>query len=163
MAQLTHIKKFNLNVFRLPNKCLSTSSLKNKKGFSLGEIMIVLVIIGGIMAIVLPKIQDGQKKSQVNNTKMKMTEITTKINEYYAECGKYPASLNFIVEDDSACKNWASNPKLKHLLKDAWGTEFQYGVSGNGYNLKSLGANKADGGTSYDKDIYSDESVGGEE
>ena len=66
----------------------SISTISNSKGFSLGEIMIVLVIIGGIMAIVLPKIQDGQKKGQVNQTKMKMTEITTKLNEYYAECSK---------------------------------------------------------------------------
>lgn len=135
----------------------------NNKGFSLGEIMIVLVIIGGIMAIVLPKIQDGQRKSQVNNTKMKMSEITTKISEYYSECGKYPGALSFIVEDSSDCRNWTSNPKLKHLLKDAWGADFQYEVSGNGYNLYSLGADKKAGGSSFDKDIYSDESVGGGE
>ncbi len=135
----------------------------NQKGFSLGEIMIVLVIIGGIMAIVLPKIQDGQRKSEVNNTKMKMTEITTKVNEYYAECGKYPASLSFITDDDPGCKNWAGNPKLKHLIKDSWGNELQYSPSGNGYNLKSLGRDRKEGGTSFDKDILSDESVGGEE
>lgn len=139
------------------------STISNSKGFSLGEIMIVLVIIGGIMAIVLPKIQDGQKKGQVNQTKMKMTEITTKINEYYAECSKYPTTLTFITEDDASCKNWTSNPKLAHLLKDAWGSEFQYSTAGNGYNLSSLGADKKSGGTSFDKDLYSDESVGGEE
>lgn len=141
----------------------SISTISNSKGFSLGEIMIVLVIIGGIMAIVLPKIQDGQNKGNVNKTKMIMTEITTKINEYYAECSKYPTTLNFIIEDDSSCKNWTSNPKLKHLLKDAWGTELQYSTAGNGYNLSSLGKDKKSGGTSFDKDLFSDESVGGEE
>lgn len=153
-----------LNLFK-SQRSLSTIStpLNNAKGFSLGEIMIVLVIIGGIMAIVLPKIQDGQKKSQVNQTKMKMTEVTTKLNEYYAECSKYPTSLSFITDDDAGCKNWTSNPKLKHLLKDAWGSDFQYGTSGNGYNLSSLGADKKSGGSSFDKDLFSDESVGGEE
>lgn len=141
----------------------SVNLVHNSKGFSLGEIMIVLVIIGGIMAIVLPKIQDGQRKSEINQTKMKMNEITTKVNEYYAECGKYPASINFITEDDSSCRNWTGNPKLKHLLKDAWNTDFQFEVTGNGYNLKSLGRDKKDGGSSFDKDLYSDESVGGEE
>ncbi len=140
-----------------------TSILTNDKGMTLAEIMIVLVIIGGIMAIVLPKIQDGQRKSEVNQTKMKMTEITTKINEFYAECSKYPTALSFITDDDASCRNWAGNPKLKHLLKDAWGSEFQYEVSGNGYNLKSLGRDRKDGGSSFDKDLYSDESVGGEE
>lgn len=154
-----------LNLFKSQRSSLTASKgiISNAKGFSLGEIMIVLVIIGGIMAIVLPKIQDGQKKGQVNQTKMKMTEITTKINEYYAECSKYPATLSFITEDDSSCKNWTANPKLKHLLKDAWGSDFQYAVSGNGYNLSSLGADKKAGGSSFDKDLFSDESVGGEE
>ncbi len=138
------------------------AALLNQSGFSLGEIMIVLVIIGGIMAIVLPKIQDGQAKSKVNNTKMKMNELTTKIDEYNSECGKLPASLSFITDDDSSCKNWAGSPKLKHLLKDAWGSDFIYEISGNGYNLKSLGNDKKEGGTSYDKDIYSDSSAGGE-
>lgn len=140
-----------------------TQSIKSNKGFSLGEIMIVLVIIGGIMAVILPKIQDGQRKSEVNRTRMMMTEITTKLNEFYAECGRYPETLNFITDDDASCRNWAGNPKLKHLLKDAWGTEFQYSVENGGYNLVSLGRDRKEGGSSYDKDIYSDESVGGEE
>ena len=139
-----------------------SSLILNQKGFSLGEIMIVLVIIGGIMAIVLPKIQDGQAKSKVNQTKMKMNEITTKIDEFNSECGSFPKSLSFITDDDASCKNWAGNQKLKHLLKDAWGSDFQYEISGNGYNLKSLGADKKEGGSGYDKDIYSDSSVGGE-
>ncbi len=141
----------------------TTTILKNTRAFSLGEIMIVLVIIGGIMAIILPKIRDGQIRAQVNQSKLKMSEITTKLNEYYSECGKYPSSLSFIVEDSSDCKNWASNPKLNHLLKDGFGTEFDYAPAGNGYNLSSKGADKKDGGSSYDKDIISDESVGSEE
>jgi len=138
-------------------------NIRNQRGFSLGEIMIVLVIIGGIMAIVLPKIQDGNAKSKVNQSKMKMNEITTKIDEYNSECGKLPGSLSFITDDDASCKNWAGNPKMKHLLKDAWTNDFQYEVSGNGYNLKSMGADKKEGGSGYDKDIYSDSSVGGGE
>lgn len=128
----------------------------NQKGFSLGEILIVLVIIGGIMAIVLPKIADGNAKSKVNSTRLKMSEIENKINEYNSECGKYPKSVSFITEDDGSCKNWSSNPKMKHLLKDGWGTEFIFESTDTGYNLKSLGADKKEGGASYDKDIYSD-------
>ena len=128
----------------------------NSKGFSLGEILIVLVIIGGIMAIVLPKIADGNAKSKVNSTKLKMSEVENKINEYSSECSKFPKSINFITDDDADCKNWAANPKMKHLLKDGWNNDFIYEGTSTGYNLKSLGADKKEGGTGYDKDIYSE-------
>ena len=119
--------------------------------------------IGGLMAVIIPKVQDGREKSSVKNTQMRLSEISTKINEYYAECGKYPAAISFLTDDDAGCKNWTGNPKLKHLLKDAWNNDFQYSTSGAGCNLKSLGKDKKEGGSSFDKDIYSDESVGGEE
>jgi general secretion pathway protein G len=135
----------------------------NAKGFSLGEILIVLVIIGGIMAIVLPKIADGNAKSKVNSSKLKMSEIENKLNEYSSECSKFPQSINFITEDQTSCKNWAANPKMKHLLVDGWNNQFIYEVTDKGYNLKSLGADKKEGGTGYDKDFYSDGSQAKEE
>lgn len=144
-------------------KSKKMNQLQNNKGFSLGEILIVLVIIGGIMAIVLPKIADGNAKSKINSTKLKMSEIENKLNEYSSECSKFPKSINFIIEDDADCKNWSANAKMKHLLKDGWGTDFQYEASGTGYNLKSLGADKKEGGSNYDKDIYSEGSTGAQE
>jgi general secretion pathway protein G len=135
----------------------------NNKGFSLAEIMIVLVIIGAIMGIILPKINEGRDNSAVRNTKIKMTEVENKINEYQADCGKLPGSLDFLVSDVAECKNWTSNKKNKSLLKDEWNTELTYETSGNGFNLKSLGKDKKEGGSGPDKDIYSPGSVASEE
>ena len=135
----------------------------NNKGFSLAEIMIVLVIIGGIMALILPRIQEGRDNANVRNTKIKMGEIENKLNEYQADCGKLPGSLQFMVSDTADCKNWTSNKNAKNLLKDEWQTEFGYETSGNGYNLKSLGKNKKEGGEGPDKDIYSTSSAAAEE
>src|SRR3989344_3254965 len=135
----------------------------NNKGFSLAEIMIVLVIIGAIMAIILPKIEEGRDTSNVRNTKIKMSEIENKINEYQADCGKLPSSLDFMVSDSADCKNWTSNKKSKNLLKDEWQNDFSFETSGNGYNLKSLGKNKKEGGEGPDKDFYSPNSAANEE
>ena len=135
----------------------------NNKGFSLAEIMIILVIIGGIMALILPRIQEGRDNANVRNTKIKMGEIENKLNEYQADCGKLPTSLQFMVSDTADCKNWTSNKAAKNLLKDEWQTEFSFEVSGNGFNLKSLGRNKKEGGDGPDKDIYSPNSTAAEE
>lgn len=135
----------------------------NNKGFSLAEIMIVLVIIGGIMALILPRIQEGRDNANVRNTKIKMGEIENKLNEYQADCGKLPSNLQFMVADTADCKNWTSNKNAKNLLKDEWQTDFSYEASGNGYNLKSLGKNKKEGGEGPDKDIYSASSTAAEE
>ena len=131
----------------------------NNAGFSLAEIMIVLVIIGAIMGLILPKINEGRDNANVRNSKIKMGEIENKLNEYQADCSKLPATMEFLVNDSAECKNWTSNKNSKNLLKDEWQTEFQYEQSGNGYNLKSLGKDKKEGGTGPDKDFYSEGSV----
>ncbi|AGH95740.1 type II secretion system protein GspG [Pseudobdellovibrio exovorus] len=136
----------------------------NNKGFSLAEIMIVLVIIGGIMALILPKIVEGQDNANIRNTRIKLGEIENKLNQYQADCGgKLPSDLNFLVEDSTSCRNWTSNKASQNLMKDAWGSDFQYEALDNGYNLYSLGKNKKDGGSGPDKDIYSESSVANQE
>lgn len=135
----------------------------NNKGFSLAEIMIVLVIIGAIMGFILPRINEGRDNSNVRNTKMKMGEIDTKITEYQADCGKLPTSIDFLINDVADCRNWTSNKQNKKLMKDEWQTDFVYEVSGNGYILKSLGKDKKEGGSGPDKDIFSEGSVNTEE
>lgn len=131
----------------------------NNKGFSLAEIMIVLVIIGGIMALILPKIIEGQDNAAIRNTRIKLGEIENKINEYQADCGKLPQDLNFLVEDTTECRNWTSNKNSKNLLKDNWNTDFVYEPLDNGYNLFSYGKNKKEGGSGPDKEIYSQNSA----
>ena len=148
-----------MNLKILKNKKLNL----NNKGFSLAEIMIVLVIIGGIMALILPRIQEGRDNANVRNTKIKMGEIENKINEYQADCGKLPANLEFMTTDTASCKNWTSNKSSKNLLKDEWQGDFFYETSDNGYNLKSYGKDKKEGGSGPDKDIFSPNSKASEE
>ncbi|MBC7464978.1 MAG: type II secretion system protein GspG [Bdellovibrio sp.] len=136
------------------------SKLNNSAGFSLAEIMIVLVIIGTLLGFILPRVREGSIKSKIGTTKMKMSEIENKINEYNSECGKNPKSLSFVYEDDPSCRNWTSNSKGKKQTADEFGTDFVYEATDTGYTLKSLGADKKEGGSGFDKDIYSENSQG---
>lgn len=128
----------------------------NNKGFSLTEIMIVLVIIGTIMGIVVPKVMEGRDNSNVKNTRIRMNEVDAKIMEYQAECGKLPGTIDFLITDASDCRNWTSNSKNKNLMKDEWQTDLSYEIKGSGYILKSFGKDKKEGGTGPDKDIFSE-------
>lgn len=130
--------------------------MKNNKGFSLVEIMIVLVIIGGIMGIILPKIVRGQEESNIRQTKMVMAEIETQIQIYVTDCKQAPEGLDFLVNEIPTCPAWTSSPQNKNLLADAWGTPFEYESNGGrGYNLMSLGKDKRTGGTGPNRDFYS--------
>lgn len=143
-------------------KLSRTAPALNSRGFSLAEIMIVLVIIGGIMALILPKIIEGQEKNKIRQSEIKMADIEVKLSEYEAGCGKLPPDLNFMVKDTD-CQNWTASKSASNLLKDGWNNEFFYEVLDRGYNLKSLGADKKEGGTEGNKDIYSKNSAALEE
>lgn len=130
----------------------------NNKGFSLAEIMIVLVIIGGIMGLILPRIMTGRDNANIRNTRVKMSNIETKIAEYQADCGKLPSSLDFLSSDVADCPKWTSSKNDKDLLKDEWQNPFVYEANDKGYNLKSLGKDKKEGGEGADKDFASEAS-----
>lgn len=134
----------------------------DSKGFSLAEIMVVLVIIGAIMGLILPRIMAGRDNANIRNTKQKMSTIETILGEYQADCSKLPNNLEFLINDVADCKNWTSNKSNKNLMKDEWQSDFIYETSGNGYNIKSLGKDKKEGGVGPDKDFYSQNSVANE-
>ena len=77
---------------------------------------------------------------------------------YYSDCGKYPETLDNLITPDPACTNWGPEPYLKKTeLNDSWGTPFTYSVEGGNFTVKSLGADRKEGGDKYNKDISSED------
>lgn len=136
---------------------LNQKSLRNSRGMTLLEIIIVLGILGSLIAILLQKITGGIDKSKVGQSKIIMGQTINALNMYYTDCGKFPESLENLVTADAACSNWGPEAYLKKLPKDAWGTDLGYSVEGNNFHLKSLGADRREGGDGYAKDILSDD------
>jgi general secretion pathway protein G len=135
----------------------SMQKIKNSRGMTLLEIMIVLAILGSLMAILLPKFLGQGEKAKVKETGIVMGQLMTALNMYYTDCGKYPAALDGLSAADSACTNWGPEPYLKKVPVDPWGTPFQYSVEGNTFVIKSLGADRKEGGDGYNKDISSED------
>lgn len=134
--------------------------LKNNRGMTLIEIMIVLAILGSLMALVLPKIVGGQDKAKVKEAKIQIGQIVTSLSLYYSDCGKYPKALAGLTKADGNCTNWGPEPYYKSkdgTIRDPWGNEFLYELNGAEFVLKTLGRDGAEGGSSYDADITNED------
>ncbi len=135
------------------------NSLKkiNQKGMTLLEIMIVLMIIGGLAAVLLPTVMSRLDKSKISQTKLIMGQIATSLSMYYQDCGKYPPAIENLTTADAACSNWGPDPYMKKVPPDAWSNVFSYDSGGGTYNLKSFGADGKEGGDGKNKDITAEE------
>ncbi|PWU17234.1 MAG: type II secretion system protein GspG [Bdellovibrio sp.] len=141
---------------KLSNDELSNQKYRSQRGMTLFEILIVIGIIGGLMAFILPQIQKSRNQANVKQTRIIMANIVQNLSMYQNDCGKYPTSLEGLIKPDG-CTNW-TGPYMKDLPKDAWGTPFQYNSSGEStYDLKSLGADRKEGGDGINKDITAED------
>ena len=133
------------------------SSLKNSRGMTLMEILIVLAILGSLIAILLPMVQERLNKAKAGETRIAMGQAINALNMYYTDCGKYPETLEGLTAQDASCSNWGPEVYLKKPPKDAWATDMVYAVEGSSFVLKSLGADRREGGDGNNKDISSED------
>ena len=135
--------------------------LNNRRGFSLVEIMIVLGIIGTILALVGNQILGGKEKADRQAAKTQLTQLTNALNTYESDCGKLPGSLDALMKNTEDCSNWGPKPYYQGKsgkILDPWNGPFDYQPSDDGtFVLRSLGKDKAQGGTGVNQDISLDE------
>ncbi|MGE0526050.1 MAG: type II secretion system major pseudopilin GspG [Bdellovibrionales bacterium] len=135
--------------------------IRNDKGMTLLEIMIVLVILGGLIAILATQVQGRLKKARTQQARLQISEYGKALDMYFTDCGNYPSAedggLNALIEAPSSCSNWGPDPYVKKLNKDPWGGDFIYEPTGSDYVLRSLGSDRREGGSGDAADISSDQ------
>jgi len=132
------------------------SIARNQKGMTLLEIMIVLVILGGLIAILATNVQGSLKKAKVRQAKTQIAELGKALDMYYTDCNQFPSTeegLQALRTAAPSCSNWGPDPYVTKLNKDPWGGDFVYESTGSNYVLKTLGSDKRDGGTGDAADI----------
>ena len=134
--------------------CQSHKKL-NQKGMTLIEIMIVLIIIGGLASVLAPNVMRQLRRGNIDTAKIQIREIGKQLNLFYADCGFYPDDLESLVEAPDNCPSWGPESYMKKLPKDPWNAGYVYELKGSDYVLTSEGADKRPGGTGSDKDISS--------
>ena len=95
-----------------------------RAGFSLAELMVVIVILGLLATVVVPKVVDKLAKGQVGVAKTSIITIAVAVTEYAINnAGRYPDSLDVLVEPDENGKSYLD---LTTVPTDPWGNPFEY-------------------------------------
>jgi general secretion pathway protein G len=132
-------------------------------GFTLIEILVVVVILGILAALVVPRIMERPDEARVVATKSDIRGIISALKLYRLDNGVYPSTeqglLALVRKPDSGVipRNWKEGGYLDRVPKDPWGAEYQYlnpGVHGE-IDIFSLGADNAPGGEGINADIGS--------
>jgi general secretion pathway protein G len=135
-------------------------SLATQDGFTLIEIMVVILILGLLATIVVQSLRGATDKAKRVKAQADIAEIKTGLDRYYLDAGSYPTSdqgLNSLVSAPSSGgnvpPNYESGGYLQSIPKDPWGNPYYYQSDGNSYVLKSFGADGVEGGEGKNADI----------
>ncbi len=135
----------------------------HNRGFTLIELMVVIVILGVLAGMIVPRIMDRPEQAKVTKTKMLIESISTALDLYKLDVGTYPTTeqgLQALVEapeTDQEVSNWRKGGYLDkgRVPKDPWNNDFIYlspGANGD-YDITSLGGDSAPGGEGTNADI----------
>ena len=134
-----------------------------QRGFTLLEVMVVVVILGILAALVVPKIISRPDEARIIAAKQDIASLMQALKLYRLDNHRYPSSeqgLQALVVQPTTAPvppNWKAGGYLERLPKDPWGNPYQYlnpGVHGE-IDVFSLGADGAPGGEGNDADIGS--------
>ena len=125
--------------------------MRNKKrkiqGFTLIEIMVVVVILGILAAVVVPNIMDNPDRARQARAKQDIRAMINTVNMYRLERMSYPDNLQELV----------GSGLIDQIPKDPWGNNYQYNKSGGrsnkGFDIYSYGLDGLEGGSGLDADI----------
>ena len=143
-----------------PGLNLSMSS-QRPHGFTLIEIMVVVVILGILAALVAPNVIRRIDDARVTKAKQDIRAYETALNLYRMDNFRYPTTdqgLEALVKQptDPNIRNWKQGGYIDGLKKDPWGFDYAYiapGTHGGEYDLYTLGADNQPGGEGPDADI----------
>ncbi|MDE0839962.1 MAG: type II secretion system protein GspG [Kiritimatiellae bacterium] len=129
----------------MENKVQKTE-MSRRAGFTLIEVLLVVAILGMLAGVVAVKFGGKSKGALIKTTRVSIAALSTAVDMYEVDTGRYPASLNNLMSSDGA-PNW-NGPYLKGkgLPQDGWGIPFTYQKSGDSYKIISAGPDTSMGG-----------------
>jgi general secretion pathway protein G len=123
------------------------------RAFTLIELLLVLVILGTLAALVVPKFTKRSEQAKVTGARTDIANIEVALDAFEVDCGRYPTTeegLKVLVDEPSGLSGW-HGPYLKRgMPKDTWGNPYMYRQPGqhntSSYDLYSFGPDGQEGG-----------------
>lgn len=128
-----------------------------QRGFTLVELLLVLVILALIAGLVLPGIIGKAESAKTKAAASQISRISMSVESFYLDTGNTPSSLEELVNEPAGVSGW-NGPYIKNsLLKDPWGQAYLFTVPGEhgDFDIESFGADRQRGGEKNNADINS--------
>jgi general secretion pathway protein G len=128
-------------------------------GFTLIEIMVVILILGLLATLVVQNLRGATDKAKRVKAQADISALKTGLDRYYLDSGSYPTteqglqSLVAAPAGGNVPANYESGGYIQSIPKDPWGNPYVYQSDGNAYVLKSYGADGVEGGEGKNADI----------
>lgn len=131
--------------------------VRREAGFTMIELLVVMVILGLLAALVAPNFVNQGAKARVKTAKLQIANIATALDALALDTGRYPSGqegLRALLDQPSGMDMW-DGPYLKKLPKDPWNHDYLYRGPGGGndYEILSYGADGSPGGDGDGADI----------
>ena len=147
--------------FRLAARS-SGARMNRASGFTLIEVMVVIVILGVLAALIVPNVMGRGEKAKIDTTHITLKGVAGALDQYKLDNGHFPTmqegGLDALVNQPATAKNWMPGGYVKGgYPKDSWENDIQYvmpGAEGRTFDLYSFGADGKEGGEGNDADIY---------
>lgn len=129
--------------------------IKKQKGFSLIELLVVIIILGLLASLVAPKFFGKVDKARIKTAKTQIELLATALDTYRLDMGVYPKELEALRSSDDP--KWDGPYLPKPVPLDPWGNPYEYKFPGEHgpYDIISYGLDGKPGGEGNDKDVVS--------
>jgi general secretion pathway protein G len=132
-----------------------------QNGFTLLEILVVVMILGLLISLAAPRILGRTDEARVTKAMADIKAVETALGMYKLDSGVYPTTeqgLLALVEPPTSGpepRSWREEGYLERVPLDPWSHEFLYASDGRAYVLRSMGADGEEGGDGVDADLDS--------
>lgn len=129
--------------------------MRRQEGYTLLEILVVVMILGLLISLAAPRILGRTDEARVTKGMADIKAIETALGMYKLDSGSYPTTEQGLAALVDPAAEGRSEGYLERVPLDPWNHDFIYGSDGRSYVIRSMGADGEEGGDGVDADLDS--------